>query len=135
MRACRIPYKFSCRYNSLIGLSSAAVHSGQSTTVLPRSFFEAKEAQPKKVHALDIVARILKDPRFAAKEKVLDKDMYSFTMEKHGQILAKYASEWSVNISDPEEVERKIEELVWTNCIIYGIGGWMQGEDFNADFF
>jgi hypothetical protein len=103
--------------------------------MFPRSFFEAKKAQPKQAHALDIIARILKDPRLAAKEKVPDHEMYSFTMEKHGQVLANYASEWSVNISDPGEVERKIEELVWTNCIIYGIGGWTEGEDFNADFF
>jgi Questin oxidase-like len=64
-----------------------------------------------------------------------DMQLYKTAMEAHGDAIRKYTREWSYNSSDPKELERKIEELVWMNVIIYGIAGWTKDKDYNADFF
>lgn len=89
------------------------------------------------MHAFTILSRILKDPQFEHKETVEELKLYQTTAERHGDAIKNYVSEWSYDSSDPKEVERKIEELIWTNLVIYGIAGWTKGkgEDFFADFF
>jgi len=60
--------------------------------------------------------------------------IYKTVVDNHSEALNKYVNEWTFDRSDPKEVERKIEELVWTNVMIYGIGGWTKGEEFKGDF-
>jgi hypothetical protein len=130
------------------GLASTAVHISKSSTLLPASSATptlkswwsslSNKSFPsisKNTHALTILARILKDPRFEHMEGIEDEQLYRTTVATHGDAIRKYASEWSYDHSDPKEVERKIEELVWMNVIIYGIAGWTKGQDYNADFF
>ena len=71
--------------------------------------------------------------------------IYNSTIEKYGDGIAKHIRAWTINVSklregDSEEFNRKIEEVVWVTCILYGIGGWTgreggSGNRFNADFF
>jgi hypothetical protein len=56
--------------------------------------------------------------------KIPDGSIYSTVISRYSEAIRKYASEWSYNSSDPKEVERKIEELVWMNVIIYGVAGY-----------
>jgi hypothetical protein len=143
---------------NLTGLASTAVHQAGSSAVITRSLFESSpvpvvetltsrlssalneaskgNVEPSaNVHAFSILARILKDSRFDGKERDDNFQMYSNVMNTHGEALKKHASEWTVDTSDPREVERKIEELVWATVVIYGIPGWTEGATFNADFF
>lgn len=90
---------------------------------------------PANVHAFSVLARILKDPHFDGKAREDGLQIYTNVMTTYGEALKKYASEWTINTSDPNEVERKIEELVWSMVMIYGIPGWTEGANFNADFF
>jgi hypothetical protein len=69
-------------------------------------------------------------------------EIYNSTIEKYGNGIAKHVRAWTINVSKPSEGEfnRKIEEVAWVICIIYGIGGWTgreggSGGRFNADFF
>lgn len=80
------------------------------------------------VHAFSILARILKDPEFHGIRQTEGETA------SHSSTLKKYAAEWSLDLSVPGEVERKIEEIVWMNSVIYGVGGWSKGQDYNADF-
>ena len=81
----------------------------------------------KNTHALTVLSRVQKDSQFDNKG-IVDNS------EAHHEAIRKYASEWSYNSSDPKEVERKIEELVWMNTVIYGIGGWAKDKHYHADF-
>ena len=49
--------------------------------------------------------------------------------------LMQYASHWHMDLSDPLEVERKVEELQWMSVILYAVSGWKEGQKFQADFF
>ncbi|KAG6844980.1 hypothetical protein H0H87_001923 [Tephrocybe sp. NHM501043] len=138
------------------GLASAAVHQASATPILPSSLWSTTEfsaldsvtsrlpsalkfgnatSSPKNVHAFTILARILKDARFAGANNYANINIFTQVIEKHGEALHNYVNHWSYDSSNPEEAERKIEELVWTNIVIYGIGGWSKNKDFNADFF
>lgn len=55
--------------------------------------------------------------------------------------LVKFLEEWGAT-PDHESLEKKYQELVWMNVLIYAVGGWAGrniGEDekkeFNGDFF
>lgn len=139
------------------GLASAAVHHDTTTVLLPESMWKSEATSvgtvtsllssslnlglgtsspspSKNVHALTILARVLKDQHLG---ELVNKDpigTFTGNVEKHGESLLKYVSQWTFDSSDPKEVERKVEELVWTNVIIYGIGGWSRGKAFNSDF-
>lgn len=87
-------------------------------------------------HAFSILARILKDPEF---DDVPGGEeyhhIYGNTIAKFGSAIREYVDAWSYDHTDPAEVERKIEELVWANTLIYGVTGWKKDEHFNTDFF
>lgn len=68
-----------------------------------------------------------------------DTEIYNSTIEKYGNGIAKHVGNWTINEGD-SEFNRKLEEVAWVICIIYGIGGWTgreggSGGRFNADFF
>ncbi|GLB42908.1 putative protein of unknown function (DUF4243) [Lyophyllum shimeji] len=140
------------------GLASTAVHKASASPLIPRSLWASTPVSAlesltsrlpsalslasstpasaaKNVHAFTILARILKDPEFDAVSQRHDISIFTNVVETHNEALNKHVNAWTYNRSDPKEVERKIEELVWANAIIYGIGGWTKGGDFNTDFF
>lgn len=59
--------------------------------------------------------------------------MYGFykeTVETLGDSIRKYVDEWTLD----GDLEKKLEDLIWTNTLIYGVGG-AEAPTFNADFF
>lgn len=90
-------------------------------------------------HALTVLSRVLNDSQFFASKAAADDEnnMFELTIRKHGKALAKYVSQWNVT---GETVNKKIEEVVWAVCVLYGVAGWThseltKGKKFNADFF
>ncbi|EIN04426.1 hypothetical protein PUNSTDRAFT_108165 [Punctularia strigosozonata HHB-11173 SS5] len=108
-------------------LPSLSISSTTSQLPVPTS--------ASKTHALTILARVLKDPLFSprrprdlaesAADVLNDEDRVS-------KILA-YTDEWLGGAEG--HIEEKLEEIAWTNVLIYGVGGFTKGKDFNADFF
>ncbi|KAF9467673.1 hypothetical protein BDZ94DRAFT_1248738 [Collybia nuda] len=126
------------------GLAEAAVHPLDDVTAFgPESFIETDAVSPLRpaalatspsVHAFTVLARILNDPEIggvASKEGI---KTYSDTMRRYGSALKKHLREWHVDTSNPQALSRRMEELVWTSVLIYGVGGWKLGKEFNADF-
>ncbi|OCH85387.1 hypothetical protein OBBRIDRAFT_798234 [Obba rivulosa] len=87
-------------------------------------------APPSKgVHALTIVARILHDPQFTAeaiglRTPEVGDDEVSLVARTCGDTFASFTDAWSADWANPEVVESKIEELIWMNVVLYGVGGW-----------
>jgi hypothetical protein len=83
-------------------------------------------------HAFTIIARILADPRLE-----LEKAKNVFLINKHvldkaGDVIREYVDQWDLSGDD---LDKKLGELLWTNVLIYGVGGLEENGDFNADFF
>jgi hypothetical protein len=136
------------------GLAEAAVHPRSAAALVPASFLETSAATTvgqaasrlkslvlsdngpsHDVHAFTVLARILNDPELGNIVNQEEQRMYSYIMDKHGDALLKHVKDWHIDTSNPQEVSHKLEELLWTNVLIYGVGGWDDGKDFNADFF
>lgn len=81
------------------------------------------------------MARILADPEIIVNTEIELEDPYLDTRTRLGDRLLNIVGEWRVDGSNLEDVERKVEELVWTSSIVYGVGGWSSGKPFVADFF
>ncbi|KAF8994946.1 hypothetical protein BDQ17DRAFT_1311205 [Cyathus striatus] len=129
------------------GLAQTAVHHTKSWKIIPRSLFQHTVARltsklgetvgledstaKKPVHALTILARIVADPRFGGQNPVVPMVIYETAYDKHGDVINAYVDQWTLE----GPIEKKIEELVWTCTVIYGIGGFQEGKHFNADFF
>ncbi|KAF8881611.1 hypothetical protein BD779DRAFT_1675363 [Infundibulicybe gibba] len=106
------------------GLSQMAVHEANTSAIITPNLFTKSttdRGSGHNTHAFSIVARILKDSRFNGKKPSDQFMMFRDTMNQHGEALAQYVSEWTLDMSDPGEVERKVEEIAWTNAIIYGL--------------
>ncbi|KAG6828243.1 hypothetical protein H0H92_008677 [Tricholoma furcatifolium] len=145
------------------GLAWTAVHVASSPAVIPSSLWTTPVDNPtlvtslmsrfsglklgpgtdnvsdpsqENIHALTILARILKDSRFdAIPSEELWYNVYSNIDTRHGDAVADHVRAWSFNHNSPKEIERKIEELVYANSLIYAVAGWSKDEEFNADFF
>ncbi|KAG6885099.1 hypothetical protein C0993_005866 [Termitomyces sp. T159_Od127] len=138
------------------GLAWTAVHIKSSSAVMPASFWTAANQAPvaslttrfqglggsavaapkNNVHALTILARILKDASFDEIPAADDYHIvYSNITDKYSDAIIKYAQMWTFNQNDPHEAERKVEELVYANTMMYAVGGWSKDREFNNDFF
>ena len=98
------------------------------------------------VHAFDIVARILKDDTFhriapadfinqfsTAPPDFLSKHSIEL-LNKYYPTIREHAEQWTVDLDQPGEVERKTEELIWLSSLLYGVGGsTLNG--FQPDFY
>ncbi|KAM6493037.1 Protein of unknown function (DUF4243) domain containing protein [Amanita muscaria] len=100
-----------------------------ASTAKPTTGIEAKST-----HALTIVARILKDARFAEAKNIDPANAFTETREKFGDLIREYVEQWDADTSDPKEVTRKHEELVWTSVVLYGVVGLHKENEFKADF-
>jgi hypothetical protein len=79
--------------------------------------------------------------------QTLEEDKYAAIVTKEGDTLTKLVSEWADEwLEDTQgdaDVEKRlegmVEEVVWSNVIWFGVGGWHargnSGRTFNADFF
>ncbi|KAF9267186.1 hypothetical protein L218DRAFT_955664 [Marasmius fiardii PR-910] len=100
------------------------------------------------IHALTIVSRVIKDSSIDhdAIERALEEHtgtMYDTAVRETGEQIFKHVQEWAVGFDgkDLEVVKRKVEELQWTNAVLYAVSGLQEGKDsngkpdFKADFF
>jgi len=139
------------------GLAQAALHSDDSSALIPESFFEEHHSSralddtvsrlkslviseapteapaTSSVHVFTILARILNDPELG---NIQDDPLggYNATVTKHGATLIKHMKDWHVDPTNQRDIEQKIEELSWLNTLIYAVGGSQPGKPFNADF-
>ena len=83
-------------------------------------------------HAFTILARILADPRLEM-EKPKDLILINkLVLDKVGDTIREYGDQWDLTGDD---LDKKLEELLWTIVLIYGVGGSEKSGNFNADFF
>jgi hypothetical protein len=118
------------------GLAQTAIQLVESTPVTSPTLWSqlgdsSTHPTRKGVHAFTILARILHDPAFD--DATIQG--YSQVMEKYAEKLNMYADQWSLGLSQPNELGRKVEELQYTNVILYAASGWTQSKPFSADFF
>ncbi|KAG8215798.1 hypothetical protein J3R82DRAFT_7706 [Butyriboletus roseoflavus] len=132
------------------GLAWTSVHPAGATTLITRLLFtptrttpitdlerQEPEWMPKpgsRLRALNILSLMLRDPRFDS--KVLDKHEYAAMLESHGEVINKYGEFWDCHIERQEDLEERIEELIWAATLMYGVGSWDgSAAEYRADFF
>ncbi|KAH0834191.1 hypothetical protein J3R83DRAFT_11503 [Lanmaoa asiatica] len=86
------------------------------------------------VHAFDIVARMLKDDRLNIKPSTDPINQIVEMLIKYSPTVREHAEQWTVDLNQPGEVERKMEELVWLSSLVYGVGG-LTPNGHQCDFF
>ncbi|OAX36703.1 hypothetical protein K503DRAFT_694635 [Rhizopogon vinicolor AM-OR11-026] len=91
--------------------------------------------QPKGNHAFSILANIIQDPQFAPEEIQKYINALKRLVTERSADIWRYTEQWTIDLSQPGEIERKIEECIWTNTIIYAIGGWSKEKGFTANLF
>jgi len=91
--------------------------------------------QLKRKHAFSILANIMRDPQFAPKEREKYTNDFNGLLTVHGIDIWRHVEQWTIDLTQPGEIERKMEECIWTNTIIYAIGGWSKETGFTANFF
>ncbi|ESK83662.1 hypothetical protein Moror_2162 [Moniliophthora roreri MCA 2997] len=132
------------------GLAQAAVHGNRTGGIVPASTFLADPVpsaglqKPAAPHAFTILSRVLKDENIKINIKPKDNDIevYTYVLDKWADVILGHVNEWAdFDATDAHLVERKVEELQWTNVLIYALPGYsysqVQGQEkkFNADFF
>ncbi|KAE9401793.1 hypothetical protein BT96DRAFT_918658 [Gymnopus androsaceus JB14] len=116
------------------GLAQTAVHPVRFAPLISESLFTSvlsapNETQPggPTVHAFTVVARILADPRFKIPGTTFI-EVITQLFIKHSAALTEHVNQWTVDVkklaTDPKEIDRKIEELQWTNTILYAVSGY-----------
>jgi hypothetical protein len=99
------------------------------TSIIPN-----RAAVGQETHAFSILARVLKDPSLAPNGPRQFILQYPDTLAAHEDKIRAYVDEWTIDLSIPGEIERKMEECVWTASVMYAVGGWSE-KKFTADFF
>lgn len=110
--------------------------------VIP-SFGPGPTPSNENVHALTILARVAADSKLSLPKDLDELNIVENTIAEHSDLIRDYAMQWTIDLSQPGEISRKVEELSWMAAIIYGIAGWTWAQqtkqgaegDFNADFF
>ncbi|KAI0739632.1 hypothetical protein C8Q80DRAFT_1222030 [Daedaleopsis nitida] len=148
--------------SSLMQYATAAASDAKNATVsrlaslMPslvlEQFSRTTQSQPvvapsKSVHALSLVARLLTDDFWSYKTIGLpppkggeEDTSLERVLHLRGDQLVEVMKEWTVDGMNAQQVQDKIEELFWTNVVIYAVGGWggrthSKTGQFNGDFF
>jgi len=121
--------------------------SGVISQVASLTLFSEDKSKKSSPHALAILARVAQDPDFkpSAIGIPAGDDEDESTVDRIARVRAdklnKILEEWAV-VADHGDLQKKLEEVVWMNVLVYAVAGWggrSQGEDekkkFNADFF
>jgi Questin oxidase-like len=127
-----------------MGLAQVAVHGTSSAAVIPRTLFKANPGavdppaaheqltslMPSLIstrgatnapttlsgtHVFTIMARMLKDPNIKIKKSEWAEIQYAWVSKTCGDLILRYAEQCTLDTSDPKNLERKFEELVWMN--------------------
>lgn len=100
---------------------ASLVLDGQSSATLLRA------SSGQDTHAFSILARVLKDPTLASKGPRQITGQYPDTLVARGYRIREHVQKWTVDLSRPGEIERKMEECIWTSSVIYALSGWRNG--------
>ena len=92
---------------------------------------DAKSASASGIHAFTILARILADPHFELEKPPDEHSIYPSALHEVGEAVRELVDQWDLT----GDLYKKLEELLWTNVLMYGVGGSEKSGDFNADFF
>lgn len=142
------------------GLAEASVEQlPVPTSVLPESLFETtgisglaeklasatltKTSGGKgSPHALTILGRVAVDPAFKPSALGLPLppggDFLTQIVSRAGDKLVEILEEWTVEATR-EDLEKKVEEVIWMNSVIYSVAGYGgrhidANKEFNANF-
>lgn len=88
----------------------------------------------QETHAFSILARVLKDPSLAPNGPRQFIAQYPDVLTTHEDKIRAHVDKWTIDSSIPGEIERKMEECIWTTSVMYAVGGWREN-GFTADFF
>lgn len=129
------------------------VQSSHGILEQPRGSEIPKHAQSSETpipdrRAVDIFVQLSHDPRLQIPSSGDENDTYNWTIRRNAHFVAEAMGDWGWSVMRKEEeglsgrveteVDRKIEEVVWLVCALYGIGGWTNKRPdgtLNADFF
>ena len=143
------------RYTAVAASDAAHTLVNRITSLFPSLVLEqlhrvVQPSQPqraKSVHAMSLVSQILKDDYYSYQTIALpppenseEDNSLERVLHLRREALAKLMDEWTVDGTNAQEVQSKIEELFWTNVTVYGVGGWggrthSKTGKFNGDFF
>ncbi|KAG8821993.1 hypothetical protein FRC17_009692 [Serendipita sp. 399] len=115
------------------GLAMTAITRNRCGGLFPPSFFKDQTPGDPQLHALSVVARMMKDSELGyGKGADPNSDTrFQDAIDRSGERLSTYFRQCS-----PEgSFEAKHEELVWLVCALYGFSGWRKDEEFKANFF
>ena len=101
-----------------------------------------KAASKSGVHALELVARILKDDRFSPRALGLKPHeepqeglkLYEHVVDTLAPEFIHFAEEWLPDGADLD-LDGKVEETSWVCALLYVVGGLRPSGGFTADFF
>ncbi|KAL0573270.1 hypothetical protein V5O48_008677 [Marasmius crinis-equi] len=136
------------------GLAQTATHKASSTVLIPPSLFGSdvvpsvgsvtarlqslatgttgKTSSP---HAFSTLSRVSKDESIKAVPEVMGPNRYNVVLENSGEAIYKHVNDWAdFDASDSDIVKRKVEELLWTNVLIYALPGFQAGTGNDAGF-
>ena len=86
------------------------------------------------VHAFDIVASIIKDERLKRRALGDVVNHFSDVLAEYAPVVQEHVAKWTVDLNQPDEIDRKLEEVIWVSSLIYGVGGF-KPNGFKANFF
>ena len=130
--------------NSATGLAGTAVHHSPPLFLFTEDSNTNLSPKPHPAiggpHALTILARVLCDTKFVPLPDHRKTNVYPETSKKYGKEIAAHVDGWNI---DPRQLEhgweKKVEEIVWTVVVLYGVAGWTDARNkepgFTADFY
>lgn len=124
----------------LAALSTSSSEKTQSKQ--PTLSTTSTEAHERGIHSFTIVAKMLSDDRLKpSKIHQFDDETdapFAQTLKDVGEIVREYARLWLVPVDGKDSdkvVKAKIEELQSLASVLFGLGGWREGQEFRSDFF
>lgn len=105
-----------------------------TTTLM--SNLSVQNSASTEVHALTLMARILKDDalRDSKTSRDISEIMGSEAHKRCSPVVLRHIEDWRFDASNAAEVDRKLKEVIWTTTLIY-VAGWKQGKRFRGVFF
>ncbi|KAG6334577.1 hypothetical protein ID866_4514 [Astraeus odoratus] len=119
------------------GLAMNAVHP-QVPGLLDRLWFQGDISKPDNKgssrSALAILSLLACDPRFSNVKEVDRGIMFAVAVKEYGSVIREYVEMWKFDVTSGAGIAAAVEELSWMNSVIYGVGGHISNQRFNADF-
>ncbi|KAL0067526.1 hypothetical protein AAF712_005517 [Marasmius tenuissimus] len=116
-------------------LAQAAVYTTQLAPLVSGYFSPSVvKSEPESIHAFSVIARIRDDKnvRIPPADARDFPNALKFVLKNDTAGILGHVAAWS-DFED-SEIDRKMEEVIWANTLIYGSCG-VKNEGFNADFF